>query len=65
MKERRKLLYKHELCKKGKFILRRLRGKGKFVLEIYKEIEKLILWISGSKTRSFATLEIGKKVIFT
>ena len=65
MKERKKLLQKHELCKKRKFILRRLRRNGKFILGIFEIKEKLILWISGSKRRSFSTQEIGKKLIFT
>ena len=26
--------------------------------------EKLILWISGSKKKSFSTQEVGKKIIF-
>ena len=35
MKERNKLLQKHELCKKRKFILRKLKRKEKFILGIF------------------------------
>ena len=61
MKETKKLLQTHELCTKGKFILRR---KEKFILRISWIKEKLVLWISGSKTRSFLMQEVVKKIIF-
>ena len=44
---------------KGKFILRR---KGEFLNFSIKE--KLMLWISGSKRRSFSTQEVGRKWYF-
>ena len=59
MKERKKLLQRHELCMKGKFILRR---GGEFMN--FRIKEKLILRISGGKRRSLSTQEVGKKMIF-
>ena len=48
MKERKKTFQKHELCTKEKFILRR---KKEFMNLTTKE--KLMLWISGCKKKSF------------
>ena len=58
MKERKKLS-KHELCTKRKFILRRKEEFMNFRIK-----EKLVLWISGSKKKSFPMQEVGRKMIF-
>ena len=60
--ERKKeIATKHELCTKGKFILRR---KKKFKLCSFWVKEKLILWVSSCKTRSFSNQEVHRKIIF-
>ena len=59
MKERKKLLKKHELCTKGKFILRRMEEFMNFRIK-----EKLMLWIFGNKKKYFPMREVGRKMIF-
>ena len=58
MKER-KPSQKHELCTKGKFIIRRKEGFMNVRIK-----KKLVLWISGSKRESFPMQEVGRKMIF-
>ena len=58
MKERKKL-YKHALCTKVKFILRRKKEFTNFRIK-----EKFVLWISGSKKKYFPTQEVSIKMIF-
>ena len=57
----KKLLQKHELCTKRMYILRR---KEKFILSNFRIKEKLMLWISWGKRRSFSTQEIGRNMTF-
>ena len=57
---KKKILQNKELSTKGKFKLKR---KEKFILLIYRIKEKLVLWISGSKRRSFSTQEVGRKMV--
>ena len=59
MKERKKSLLRHELCTKGKFILKRKEGFMNFCIK-----KKLILRTSGVKKRSFSTQEVDRKMIF-
>ena len=60
MKERNyKNMNLHKTCTKGKF---KLRKKEEFMIFGIKE--KLMLWISGSKKKSFSTQEVGSKKIF-
>ena len=47
------------VCAKGKFILRRKEEFMNFRIK-----EKLVLWISGSKKKSFPMQEVGRKMIF-
>ena len=57
--KKERLLQRHELCTKGKVILRRKEEFMNFRIK-----EKLILQISGGKKRSFSTQEVGRKIIF-
>ena len=56
MKERKKLLWKHDICTKGKFILTRkeeFQDKGK--------VDVMDFW---EQKYSFSTQEVGRKMIF-
>ena len=56
MKKRKKLLSIHELCTKGKFIVRR---KEEFMN--FKIKEKLMLWVSGPKKNLFQRRELVER----
>ena len=58
---KKEIATKHELYTKVKFKLRR---KKKFKLCIFWIKEKLILWVSRSKTRSSSNQEVHRKIIF-
>ena len=58
MVKRNKFLWKKErnYCKNMNFA-----RKGKFISWIFWIKETLVLWISGSKKRSFSTHEVDRK----